>query len=156
MFGVQYGESAVMLSYNSTYTRSITNSLCTPPVPCTLDVMGDYCLQLYTPFPIPQLMHGLGSGLWLGLGLEQFRVRVTVGVCVGVGLVGDMLTGSATLHQGRLKVVTPLSVGVKPSDPSAHTRKPLRPRDAISAAPESRSKCIHYKRMRIRVRDGVG
>ena len=37
MFGVQHGEGAVMLSYNSTYTRSITNSPCTPPAPCTLD-----------------------------------------------------------------------------------------------------------------------
>ena len=37
MFGVQRGEGAVMLSYNSTYTRSITNSPCTPHAPCTLD-----------------------------------------------------------------------------------------------------------------------
>ena len=37
MFGLQRGEGAVMLSYNSTYTRSITNSPCTPPAPCTLD-----------------------------------------------------------------------------------------------------------------------
>ena len=37
MFGVQRGEGTVMLSYNSTYTRSITNSPCTPPAPCTLD-----------------------------------------------------------------------------------------------------------------------
>ena len=36
MFGVLRGEGAVMLSYNSTYTRSITNSSCTPPAPCTL------------------------------------------------------------------------------------------------------------------------
>ena len=29
-----------MLSYNSTYTRSITNSPCTPPAPCTLDFIS--------------------------------------------------------------------------------------------------------------------
>ena len=37
MFGVLRGEGAVMLSYNSTYTCSISNSPCTPRAPCTLD-----------------------------------------------------------------------------------------------------------------------
>ena len=40
MFGVQRGEGAVMLFLNSTCTRSITNSPCTPPAPCTLDYIS--------------------------------------------------------------------------------------------------------------------
>ena len=43
MFGVQHREGAVMLSYNSTYTRRITNSPCTPPAPCTLDFISHSC-----------------------------------------------------------------------------------------------------------------
>ena len=37
MFGVQRGQGAVTLCYNSTYTDIITNLPCTPPAPCTLD-----------------------------------------------------------------------------------------------------------------------